>query len=194
MTATTAPKAILAYAQLYAYGLPEDPMAAGMTEEIVQSVQIKVIGDVLNSYRQYPISEETAQMATTEYLTKLRMLMNIQTTLKVDDETNPVVELTASRLDNKGADKIAETDRDLIRLGTRLGRLRATGMTDEQIKADEDFQKFALDCLDKFTDKFPFYELVAIDVACQAVDGAEGKMYWAPVSPETVAKFVTGQI
>ncbi|MBE8951352.1 MAG: hypothetical protein SR3Q1_12330 [Quinella sp. 3Q1] len=38
-----APQAILAYAQLYAYGLPEEPEAAGMTEEIIQSVQVKVI-------------------------------------------------------------------------------------------------------------------------------------------------------
>lgn len=194
MTTATAPKAILAYAQLYAYGLPEDPAAAGMTEEIVQSVQVKVIGDVLNSYRQYPISEETAQAATTEYLAKLHGLMNIRTMLKVDDAVNPVVELTASVLDNEGADETAETDRDLIKFGTRLGILRSRGMTDEQIKADEEFQKFALDCLDKFTDKFPFHEESSIDVVCQRIEGEDGKKYWAPVAPEMIAQFVTGQL
>lgn len=194
MTVATAHEAILAYAQLYAYGLPDNPEAAGMTDEIVQSVQVNVIGNVLNSFRQYPISEENAQVATTEYLTKLRVIMNIRATLKVDDATNPVVELTAITLDNEGANKIAETDRDLIRLGTRLGNLRARGMSDEQIKADEDFQKFALDCLDKFTDKFPFHAESSIDVVCQAVDGGDGKLYWAPADPEAVAKFVTGQL
>lgn len=193
MTAN-APKAILAYAQLYAYGLPDDPEAAGMTEEIVQSVQVNVIGNVLNSFRQYPISEENAQVATTEYLTKLRVIMNIRTTLKLDDATNPVVELTATTLDNEGTNKIAETDRDLIRLGTRLGNLRARGMSDEQIKADEDFQKFALNCLDKFTDKFPFHAEASIDVVCQAIGGEDGKLYWAPADPEAVATFVTGQL
>ncbi len=149
---------------------------------------------MLNSFRQYPISEETAQIATTEYLTKLHMLMNIRATLKVDDATNPIVELTASVQDNEGANKLAETNRDLIKMGTRLGRLRAMGMTDEQIKADEDFQKFALDCLDKFTDKFPFHAEASIEVVCQAVEGADGKNYWAPVAPETIAQFVTGQL
>ena len=191
---SNAPEAILAYAQLYAYGLPDNPEAAGMTEEIVQSVQVKVIGNVLNSFRQYPLSEENAQVATTEYLNKLRVIMNIRTTLKLDDDINPIVELTAITLDNEGADKVAENNRDLIRLGTRLGNLRARGMSDEEIKANEDFQKFALDCLDKFTDKFPFRAEASIDVVCQTVDGADGKLYWAPADPETLAKFVTGQL
>ena len=194
MATATAPEAILAYAQLYAYGLPEAPDAAGMTEKIVQSVQVKVISDVLNSFRQYPISEETAQAATTEYLAKLHGLMNIRTTLKTDDETKPVVELTASVLDNEGTDKVAETDRNLVKLGTRLGILRSRGMTDEQIKVDEDFQKFALDCLDKFTDNFPFRDEASIDIVCQAINGEDGKTYWAPVAPETIAQFVTGQL
>ena len=194
MIEATAPEAILAYAQLYAYGLPDNERAAGMTEEIVQGVQVKVIGDVLNSFRQYPLSEKNAQAATTEYLTKLRDKMKIRATLKKDDEVNPVVELTAVTPDNETSNKRAETDENLLAFGTRLGKMRVRGLTDEQLKENEDFQQFALECLDKFTDNFAYHPEASIEVVCTAVDGADGKFYWAPVNPEALAKFVTGQV
>ena len=66
-------------------------------------------------------------------------------------------------------------------------------MTEEQLKESPEFQQFALDSINKFIDEFPLNPESSIEVTCKAVQGSDGKMYWAPEDPAAVAKFVTGQ-
>ena len=191
----TPDKAVLAYAQLYAYGIIEDEnmKAAGMTDKDVEEVQNQVIAPLIEAFKQYPLNDESVAKMTAEYVAKLHKEMNIKTIVKKEDKTNPVVELTATTLNQEEAAKVAETNEDLVALGTAYGELQAQGLTEEQLKASPEFQEFALEAINEFIDDFPFNPESKIEVTCEAVQGSDGKMYWAPKNPEEVAKFVTGQ-
>lgn len=191
----TPDNAVRAYAQLYAYGIPDDEAfkASGLTQKDVEEIQVKVIGPLLESFRQYPLSEESAQAITTQYIEKLQQAMEIKATVKKDDKTNPVVELTATTINQEGANQVAENNTDLVALGTAMGELQAQGLTEEQLKESPEFQQFALESIDKFINEFPLNPEASIEVTCEAVQGSDGKMYWAPKDPEAIAKFVTGQ-
>ncbi|MBQ6298178.1 MAG: hypothetical protein IJK81_10945 [Selenomonadaceae bacterium] len=188
-------KAVLAYAQLYAYGIIEDEnmKAAGMTDKDIEAVQDQVLSPIVDAFKQYPLSDESVAEMTGQYVAKLHAGMDIKATVKKEDPTNPVVELTATTLNQEGAAKVAENNADLVALGTAYGELQAQGLTEEQLKASPEFQQFALESINKFIDEFPLNPESKIEVICEAVQGSDGKMYWAPKNPEEVAKFVTGQ-
>ena len=190
-----ADKAVLAYAQLYAYGVIEDEnqKAAGMTEADIEKVQEQVIAPLVEAFKQYPLSEESVAEMTGQYIAKLHAGMDMKTTIKKDDKEHPVVELTATTLNQEGANKVAENNADLVALGTAYGELQAQGLTEEQLKASPEFQQFALESIDKFINEFPLNPESSIEVTCEVVEGSDGKTYWAPQDPEAIAKFVTGQ-
>lgn len=190
-----ADKAVLAYAQLYAYGVIEDEnqAAAGMTEADIEKVQEQVLAPIVDAFKQYPLSDESVAEMTGRYVAKLHTGMDMKATVKKDDATNPVVELTATTLNAEGAAKVAESNEDLVALGTAFGELQAQGLTEAQLKESAEFQQFALESIDKFIDEFPLNPETSIEITCEAVEGSDGKMYWAPKNPEEVAKFVTGQ-
>ena len=188
-------KAVLAYAQLYAYGVIEDEnqAAAGLTDKDIEDVQEKVLSPIVDAFKEYPLSEESVAEMTGQYVAKLHAGMDIKTTVKKDDPTNPVVELTATTINQEGAVKVAENNTDLVALGTAFGELQAQGLTEEQLKTNPEFQQFALESIDKFIDEFPLNPESSIEVVCVAAEGSDGKLYWAPKDPEAIAKFVTGQ-
>ena len=190
-----ADKAVLAYAQLYAYGIIEDEnmAAAGMTEAEVQDIQNQVLTPLVQAFQGYPLSEENVAEILRQYVAKMHIAMNMKTRVKNDDSKNPVVELTASTVNKEETATVAEADENLIALGVALGQLQSEGFTDEQIKSDPEFQSAAMEAINKFLDELPLNAETSIDVPCEAIKGSDGKMYWAPKNPEAVAKFVSGQ-
>ena len=191
----SADKAVLAYAQLYAYGIIEDEnqAAAGMTEKDIEAVQDQVLSPIVDAFKQYPLSDESVAEMTGQYVGKLHTAMDMKATIKKDDAKNPVVELTATTINQEGAAKVAETNEDLVALGTAYGELQAQGLTEAQLKESPEFQQFALESIDKYINEFPLNPESSIEVTCEAVEGSDGNMYWAPKDPQAVAKFVTGQ-
>ena len=190
-----ADKAVLAYAQLYAYGVVEDEneKAAGMTEKDTKPIEEKVIGDLLKAFSQFPLSDENVQTATAGYIQKLHDGMEIKATLKKDDAEHPVVELSAETLDLAGAMKVSQTNEDIQALAAALKELHEQGITDEQLKENTEFQQAVLEVIDSFTNEYPLNPRASMDVTCKVVQGSDGKSYWAPADPTAVAKFVTGQ-
>ena len=170
----TPDKAVLAYAQLY-------------------KVQEQVVAPLVQAFSQYPLSEESVSTMTAQYIEKLHTAMDMKATVKTEDKEHPVVELKATTINQEGAAKVAETNEDLVALGTAYGELQAQGLTEEDLKTSPDFQQFALESIDKYINEFPLNEEATLEVTCKAVEGSDGKMYWAPENPEAVAKFVTGQ-
>ena len=159
----------------------------------IEAVQDQVLSPIVDAFKQYPLSDESVAEMTGQYVAKLHAGMDIKATVKKDDKTNPVVELTATTLNQEGAAKVAENNADLVALGTAYGELQAQGLTEEQLKASPEFQEFALESINKFIDEFPLNPESSIEITCEAVEGSDGKLYWAPKNPEEVAKFVTGQ-
>ena len=188
-------KAVLAYAQLYAYGIIEDEnqAAAGMTDADIDKVQDKILTPIVDAFKMYPLSDESVAEMTGKYVEKLHVAMDIKATVKTEDKEHPVVELSATTINQEGAKKVAESNADLVALGTAYGELKAQGLTDEDLKTSPDFQQFALESIDNYINEFPLNPEAKLEVTCEAAKGSDGKMHWAPQNPEAVAKFVNGQ-
>ena len=191
--AFSADKAVLAYAQLFAYGVPEDQAAAGLTDQDMKPIQEKTIGALLQSFSMFPLSDENVQNATASYIDKLHTGMEIKAVLKKDDATQPVVEISLEPLDVEGATQVSKNSEDVQALAMALEQLHAEGITDDQLKQNPEFQEAVLEVIDNFTNQYPLKPRVSKDFTCKAVQGSDGKMYWAPENPEELAKFVSGQ-
>ena len=188
-----ADKAILAYAQLFAYGVPEDEKAAGMTEADMKPIQEKTIGALLQAFSMFPLSDENVQTATAAYVEKLHNGMEIKATVIKDDPAQPIVELSLEPLDAEGAMKVSQTHEDVQALASALEQLHNEGITDDQLKQNPEFQAAVLEVIDNFTNEYPLKPRVSKEFACKVVQGSDGKNYWAPEDPEALAKFVVGQ-
>ena len=188
-------KAILAYAQLYAYGVIEDEnqAAAGLTDADIDKVQDQVLMPIVDAFKMYPLSDESVAEMTGKYVEKLHVAMDMKATVKTEDKEHPVVELSATTINQEGAAKVAAENADLVALGNAYSELKANGLTDEDLKASADFQQFAIESIDNYINEFPLNETATLEVTCDAVKGSDDKMHWAPQNPEAVAKFVTGQ-
>ncbi len=188
----SADKAVLGWAEMYAYGVSDNESATGMTKAQSDQVSEKVIGDMLKAFSMFPLSQQNVEAMTTEYITKLQAAMEIKTKIKKDDAEHPVVEVSAAVIDHQGADKLAQTSEDMIALGVVLGQLRAQGFTDEQLKADADFQNAVMECVRSYVDEIPLKATQTFEVNCSADKGDDGKMYWVPEDPQALMNFITG--
>ena len=188
--AYSADKAVLAYAEMYAFGVTDHLAEAGLTEKDVEQVSDNIVGELVKDFAEFPLNEENVAAMTTNYLTKLMLAMDIKTSLKTDDPENPVVTLTATTINETEAEKMAETNPDILGLGVALGQLQAEGNTIEQLKQNEGFQKAAMECIDNFINEIPLNPEKSIDVPCEKVEGSDGKLYWAPKDPSAVMNFV----
>ncbi len=188
----SADKAVLGWAEMYAYGVSDNESATGMTKAQSDQVSEKVIGDMLKAFSMFPLSQQNVEAMTTEYITKLQAAMEIKTKIKKDDAEHPVVEVSAAVIDHQGADKLAQTSEDMIALGVVLGQLRAQGFTDEQLKADADFQNAVMECVRSYVDEIPLKATQTFEVKCSADKGDDGKMYWVPEDPQALMNFITG--
>ena len=191
----SADKAVLAYAQLNAYGIIEDEnqAAAGMAENDIKDVQDRVLAQLVQAFQNFPLSDENIDKITKQYVAKLHVAMNLKTTIKKDDPKNPVVELTARTINRENTDKVAETDENLLALGNTLYQLQLAGFTYEQLKNDPNFQAAAMETISNFISEFQLNDEKSIDITCEALKGSDGKMHWAPQNPQDITKFVNGQ-
>lgn len=188
----SADKAVQGWAEMYAYGVSDNESATGMTKAQSEQISEKVIGDTLKAFSMYPLSQENVEVMTTEYINKLQAAMEIKTKIKKDDSEHPVVEVSASVIDHQGAEKLAQTNEDLLALGVALGQLRAQGFTDEQLKANAEFQDAAMECISNYVDEIPLKATQTFEVKCSVAKGDDGKMYWAPEDPQALMNFITG--
>ena len=127
------------------------------------------------------------------YFGTLSNAMGIKTTLKTDDPESPVVTLSARTLDQEAVAQEASQNEDLLALGMALGALQAEGITLDELKADEEFQTAAMSAIKSFIEKAPLTAEKSIDITCEKVKGADGKLYWAPKNLNEVVNFVQGK-
>ncbi|MBR4903660.1 MAG: hypothetical protein IKZ53_03240 [Selenomonadaceae bacterium] len=186
----TADKAVLAYAQLYAYGNPDEDAikAAGLTEDEIKKVQEQVIGGPMFAFANFSLSKENLESVVNQYTEKIKAKTNVKVTLKKDDAENPVVELAVSTINNDASTKAAEEELNI--LNKALEELKAQGLTDEQLVASAEYQAFALESLNKIIDAYVFNAESNLEVPCVAVDKAEGKKYWAPKDISAIENFI----
>lgn len=189
----SADQAIKSYAELYAFGVTTHMAEAGFSDSDVKTVEDKIVGDLVNAFSQFPLSDDNIANMTGMYVDKLNSAMNIKTTLKTDDPESPVVTLSARTIDQDAVAQEAAQNEDLLALGMAVGSLEAEGITVDELKTNDEFQTAAMDAINKFIDKIPFTAEKSIDVACEKVKGADGKLYWAPKNSTEVMNFVQGK-
>lgn len=188
----SADKAILGYAELLSVGFSDNLAATGMTTEQSDQLSQQVIGNVLAAFSQYPLSDANVKEITTQYIAKLKLAMDIKTKIKKDDDEHPVVEVSASVIDPQAAAQMAATHEDLLALGVALGQLRAEGVTDEQLKANANFQQAVMECVNNYIDDIPLKGTQTFEVKCKLAKGDDGKMYWAPEDVTALQQFLAG--
>lgn len=186
----SADKAVQGYAEMYAFGVTNNMKEAGLTDKDVKEVSDKIVGDLVASFAEFPLSDDNVAKMAGIYVGKLEKAMNIKTTLKKDDPENPVVTLTVNTINKKGAEEVATTNPEILALGEALGELMGDGLTMEDLKNNEAFQKSVMECVESFVKEIPVNAETSMDVVCEKVEGTDGKIYWAPKDAGAVAAFV----
>ena len=191
----TPEKAVLAYAQLYAYGQVDDAnkQSSNLTDVEIDNAKKEIAAQIDKAFGQYPIIPAQIDTLKEHYFDRLKTAMQMDATVKTEDKEHPVVELKATTIDPAEVTKAAEANADLTALANAFEELKAQGLTDEQLKESDDFQKFAVDAIDNFIKECPVANQTSLEVTCEAVKGSDGKMYWAPKNPAEISAFITGK-
>ena len=189
----SADKAVQGYAEMYAFGVSNNMKEAGLTEEDVKEISDKIVGDIVTAFSEFPLNDENIANMTGIYVDKLSKAMDIKTTLKKDDPEAPVVTLSVKTLNQQGASEVAASNPDLLALGAAFGELQGEGMTLEDLKNNEAFQKAAMDAITSYINEMPLNPETSMDVICKKAQGNDGKIYWAPTDAAAVAAFVQPQ-
>ena len=186
----SADQAVLGYAEMYAFGVTEHEKEAGLTEADLQKYGNKIIGETTEAFAEFPLSEDNVATMVGNYVGTLSQAMEMKAEVVKDDPEHPVVKLSAKTLNQKGAEEVAANNEDLLALGTAMGTLQAQGLSLDEMKANEEFQKSAMEVLNKFVSAFPMNPEASIEVTCDKVKGADGKFYWAPQDKAALETFV----
>ena len=187
----TADKAVLAYAELYAYGDTDKTEAAGLTKEQKEKISEALLTEVDQQFQSMMLSKDNAVAVTNYYIADRKANITLKAKVKKDDSEHPVVELTATPVDKAEFDKIMQTNEDLVALGVVLGLAQQQGV---DVRHDPSYQQGAMDVLRKFIDEIPYDDEKTLDVPCDMVKSDDGKsLHWATKPPKTIQKFLDGE-
>ena len=193
-TDPTPDKAVLAYAELLTHGKSDNAAAAGFTDADKIELGNAIVTGFVNSIAEVsPLSEKSVQAITKIFHEKFSKDMKFTATVKKDDAANPVVELKTTPIDYNAAVQGAGAIDEWIALVGMVGQLKADGVTDEQLKANNEVQNVAVTALTKFINAIPLQGEKTFDVTCNKIKDSDGKEHWAPADIDAFNKFLTGQ-
>lgn len=189
-----ADKAVLAYAQLYSYGSADDEnlKATNLSEADIEKIREQIFEPISQDISKYAINEETVKALREKFFDRIKAISMINVTIIKDDKENPVVELITPSINKEFSTFLIEEDVGFTAFKTTLAELRAQGLTDEQLKASPEFQKFALDSIGEFVSGFTMNEKATINVTCEIVEGSDGKSYWKPKDEQAIKNYIMG--
>ena len=190
----TPDKAVLAYAELTTHGKSDNAAAAGLTDKEKSDISNAIITGFAKSIAEVaPLSDNSLQAITKVFHEKFSKDMKFTATVKKDDAANPVVELKTTPIDYNAAVQGAGAIDEWIALVGMVGQLKADGVTDEQLKANNEVQNVAVTALTKFINAIPLQGEKTFDVTCNKIKDSDGKEHWAPSDIDAFNKFLTGQ-
>ena len=186
-------KAVLAYAETFMTGESPEASAAGFSNEYTASIRNAAVKNFINTLEKIvPLSDETAQQLSQQYFDKLKGSVTFKATLKAEG-ASPVVELTATPIDYAAAARAAVNNDELMALLGMVGQLKADGVTNEQLKTNQDVQALAARAFGKYLADIPFQAEKTFEVSCSKVEEANGTVHWAPSEGKKLIDFLTGQ-
>ena len=187
-----AEKAVLAYAQVYAYGSTPYAKEAGFSNDDMSEMQKLIYNRLRDSFKQFCLSDESLQKITDTYLNKMESSMEITTKLKVADAKNPIVTLTAKVLDEESFEKQATNNQNIQGLAFGImGMQQINGKTEADLKADSEIQKALQEGINNFIAGLDFGQAKSIDFTCEKIKDTDGKTYWVPQDTKTLYEFLT---
>ena len=187
----SADKAVLAYAELYAYADTDKLSATGMTEAQKKQITDALMAESDQMFQSFMLSESNAMEITDYYLADRKANMELKAKVKKDDAKNPVVELTATPIDAKGASAQMEQNSDVVAMGVYIGLAQQQGV---DVRTDPVYQQGAMDTLRAVIDAMPYEGEKTLDVTCELVKSDDGKtLHWAPKDPQAIKKFLDGE-
>ena len=182
-----ADKAILAYAQLYAYGEADADAikAAGLTQKEIDDIQTPVVGGPLFGFAYFSLEKPNLESVLDQYFNNIKTSSKIKVSIKTDDPANPVVLLTAATIDHAAAKKAFDTNPDIAKITEKAATRK--DLEDEHLFKDAEYQNFATSTLKKLIAETPFTAEKSIEIPCKLVE-KNGKMYWAPKDISVIDK------
>ena len=187
----SADKAVLAYAELYAYGDTDKTEATGMTKAQKEQISQALHSETDEMFKSMMLSHDNAVAITDYYIADRKANMELKAKVKKDDAKNPVVELTATPIDSKGASAQMEQNADVVAMGVYIGLAQQQGV---DVRTDPVYQQGAMDTLRAVIDAMPYEGEKTLDVTCELVKSDDGKtLHWAPKDPQAIKKFLDGE-
>ena len=187
----SADKAVLAYAELYAYADTDKLSATGMTEAQKKQISQALLTESDQMFQSFMLSESNAMEITDYYIADRKENMELKAKVKKDDAKNPVVELTATPIDTRGAKQQMDKNEDLVAMGVYIGLAQQQGV---DVRTDATYQQGAVEILKAVIDDMPYDSEKTLDVTCELVKSDDGKaLYWAPKDPQVIRKFLDGE-
>ena len=190
-----ADKAVTAYAQLYTCGTIDDELrpAVNLSDADIAQARAQLVKVLTDAVEKYPLADETIDAIAKKLLDRLHSIMDITATLKDGDSAHPTVELVVTSINLDFVKSFAAEDDDVVALKSRIDELHVQGVTDDELKADPEVQKLALDAIGGFVGEIFLNAEATILVPCKIVTGADGKLYWQPEDVQSIARFISGQ-
>ena len=189
----SANKAILAYAEVYAFGSPSDSRYIGLTKNDIAEIKRQINAKIAGDFEEFCLSEDSVNKLTDVYIKKIKSAMKIKTTIKEKSTEAPVVNLTANILNNESYENQANNDKNLQALVFSILGLKEQGKTDADLMADSTFQKTSVDCITNFINGLNINQKKTVYIKCKKITGEDGNIYWAPEEPEVIMNFVQGK-
>lgn len=137
-----ADKAILAYAEIFAFGSSDNFSATGLSQAQENKISAEVTKNLMAAFKDYPLSDRNISALHAKYISKLKAAMNLQTKIKKKNKRNPVVEVTAATV-NSDLAKFASNNENLLALSYEMHQRQNEGATFSTLKTDLQFQNTA---------------------------------------------------
>ena len=188
-----AAKAVLAYAEVYAYGSSVGEKEAGLLKSDVVEVRQIIVNKFRDSFQEFCLSDESLKKLTDAYMNKLKASMDISAQVKVFDAKHPVVTVAAKIADEASFESQAVNQPNVKAFALAILGLKEEGKTDADLLVDPVFQRVSVGCITDFINGLSIKQKATVDVQCKKYKAADGQVYWAPKAPETVMNFVRGK-
>ena len=188
----TPDKAVLAYCEIITFGESPNLVSAGFSEDDNKNLRKMIIDVFAQTFKGVaPLSETSTEEIAKAFYENNKAKMTFSAKIKTEDSTRPIVELTTTPLDlPKAAGKVND---DFIALMGMVGKLKADGATDDQLKDNRQVQKLAVSAFGKYIGEIPVQEEKTFEVPCAKVTGTDGKNHWAPADGKELMDFVIGR-
>lgn len=189
----TPDKAILAYAEAYAFAGSSNAASAGLTEIDISEAKNQIKIEFAKEFEEFCLSDESLDKLTDVYISKLQSSMELTTKLKKKSSKVPLVTVTGKILDKASFNQQGENDENIIGLAFAIAGLKDKGKTDEDLKVYAEYQEAAVTAITNFIDALQFTQIKSLDIICTPIQAVDGKTYWAPKDAEELMNFVQGK-